>query len=191
MSATKAALVIVDMLNDLFSYKPEMAALKDPLVAKINELAAAFRKHGQPVVWIRQEFEPDLSNAPRFQREVKRYVTIRGTPGCQLVDGLLRESVDLEVVKTRYSAFFKTNLDEVLRSHDVDMVVLAGVVTHVCIRYTAVDAYQHDYRAAVASECVDSYDRVQHASTLDHLKWAIAKPMTSAEIIAALEEGLL
>ncbi len=191
MSTTKSALIVVDMLNDLFSYKPEMAALKDPLVKGINELAAAFRKYDQLVVWVRQEFAPDLHAAPRFQREVKRYVTIRGTPGCQLVDGLVREATDLEVVKTRYSAFFKTDLDEILRSHNVDMVVIAGVVTHVCIRYTAVDAYQHDYRAAVASDCVDSYDRVQHASTLDHLKWAIAKPMTSAEIVAALEEGSL
>jgi nicotinamidase-related amidase len=151
-------------------------------VASVNRLAAAFRQAGQPVVWVRQEFAPDLSDAfPRMRRENLR-VTITGTDGCELLPELERHASDKVLVKKRYSAFFGTNLDETLADLRPVVLVLAGINTHACVRTTAIDAYQRDYEVIVASDCVASYDEEHHEVTKRYLEAGIARFVPSAEI---------
>jgi nicotinamidase-related amidase len=59
-------------------------------------------------------------------------VTIKGTPGCQIVSGLSIATSDTVIIKKRYSAFFGTNLDETLSRLRPDGVILAGFNTHAC-----------------------------------------------------------
>jgi nicotinamidase-related amidase len=89
---------------------------------------------------------------------------------------------DLEIVKKRYSAFFGTFLDAVLKSEGVTRCVIAGVNTHACVRMTAIDAYQRDYDVVIASDCVDSWDAEHHEVTLRYLEGKIARLMTNDEL---------
>ncbi|WP_461328595.1 cysteine hydrolase family protein [Bradyrhizobium liaoningense] len=81
---------------------------------------------------------------------------MEGTRGSMLHPGLDWRSTDLTFVKKRYSAFFKTPLDEALAKIDPSELVLCGVNTHACVRMAAIDAYQRDYRVVIARECVGS-----------------------------------
>jgi maleamate amidohydrolase len=98
----------------------------------------------------------------------KRFpITIKGTPGCQIVPELPISPSEIVIVKKRYSAFFGTELDQVLRELKPDAIILAGINTHACVRMTAIDAYQRDLPVVLASECVGSYDQeppLGHAS---------------------------
>src|SRR6185503_15671686 len=102
------------MLNDFFRGHHELAAQRCSLVASVNKLARAFRESKQPVIWIRQEFSPDLSDAFLEMRKYNLRVTIAGTTGAEILPELERDPLDCIIVKKRYSAFFKTNLDETL-----------------------------------------------------------------------------
>lgn len=86
------------------------------------------------------------------------------------------------VIKKRYSAFFKTDLENILLGFQPDTLVLAGINTHACVRMTAIDAYQRDWNVIIASDCVDSYDREHHEISMKYVKDKIASVMTNAEI---------
>jgi len=161
-------LLIIDMLNDFFR-EGALAARRAGLVRAINELVALFRERQLPIVWVRQEFAPDLSDAFLVLRDTGTAITIAGTDGCQILPELDVRPADQMVIKKRYSAFFGTGLDSLLASSNPSMLVLAGVNTHACVRMTAIDAYQRDFRVVIASDCVASYDDEHHRITIRYL----------------------
>ncbi len=168
-SSRRHVLLVIDMLIDFFEQEQRLAAIRAELGTRINALARAFRAQGQPIIWVRQEFRPDLQDAFLEMRQRNRRVTIAGTPGCLLLPELEREASDLEIVKKRYSAFFGTSLDELLARLEPSALVLAGINTHACVRTTAIDAYQRDYPVILATDCIGSYDREHHEVTLRYL----------------------
>ncbi len=186
MQSAKYILLVIDMLNDYFRLHDSLAAQRRPLVASVNQLAAAFRQAQQPVVWVRQEFAPDLSDAFLRTRRENHRVTIAGTDGCELLPELERHPSDKVLIKKRYSAFFGTGLDETLTSICPETLVLAGINTHACVRMTAIDAYQRDYQVLIASDCVASYDMEHHEVTVRYLGAGIARFASSQEIAKVL-----
>ena len=186
MQPTKYVLLVIDLLNDYFRQQDPLAAQRSQLVASVNWLAAAFRQARQPIVWVRQEFAPDLSDAFLRARRENHRVTIAGTDGCELLPELERHASDKVLVKKRYSAFFGTDLDETLDALRPVILVLAGINTHACVRMTAIDAYQRDYEVLVASDCVASYDQEHHEVTRRYLDAGIARFVPSVEIAKLL-----
>jgi nicotinamidase-related amidase len=186
MQAQRYILLVIDLLNDFFSQQARLAAQRDQLIASVNRLAASFRQAQQPIVWVRQEFAPDLSDAFLRARRENHRVTIAGTDGCELLPELERHASDKVIVKKRYSAFFGTDLDETLAARRPVTLVLAGINTHACVRTTAIDAYQRDYEVIVASDCVASYDAEHHEVTKRYLDAGIARFVSSAEIAKML-----
>jgi nicotinamidase-related amidase len=180
----KPILIVIDMLNDFLDSWD--AARKEELVGAVNSLVSIIRVAGHSVLWVRQEFEPDLRDAFPEMKAKGIHITIKGTTGCQILSQLAFVPPDPVIVKKRYSAFFATNLDEVLDRLQPDSIILAGINTHACIRTTAIDAYQRDWRVILASDCIDSYDREHHDVSLRYMKDKIAVVMTNQEIGATL-----
>jgi nicotinamidase-related amidase len=185
MELKRPALIVIDMLNDFLDQWP--AAPRERLVNSTQQLVTMMRSAGHPVIWVRQEFEPDLRDAFPEMRAKGILITMKGTPGCQIVPELAVSAGDPVVIKKRYSAFFGTNLDELLASLRPDALILAGINTHACIRMTAIDAYQRDWPVVLAADCIDSYDREHHTVSLRYMKDKIASVMTNAKIAAALQ----
>jgi nicotinamidase-related amidase len=174
------ALIVIDMLNDfLQSWAP---AARQRLVQATNKLIAILRSHKRPVIWVRQEFRPDLQDALPEMRAKGIRITIEGTPGCQIVSELAVDRSDTVLIKKRYSAFFGTTLDQVLADLRPDGLILAGINTHACIRMAAIDAYQRDWEVILAADCVGSYDQEHHEISLRYMKDKIAAVMSNEEI---------
>lgn len=181
-----AILLIIDMLNDFFRQHTGLAARRASLVASINELSGAFRRADQPIIWVCQQFDSDLSDAfPEMRRDGVR-LTIKGTEGCELLPELQRDGRDRTLVKKRYSAFFGTDLDSILAEIYPATVVIAGINTHACVRMTAIDAYQRDYTVVIASDCIASYDDEHHEITNRYLARGIAQFHSNSEIARLL-----
>lgn len=178
---SRPVLIVIDVLNDFFRKQP-LAGRRGELASAINELVRSFRASGQPIIWVRQEFKPDLSDAYLEMRKEDISITIAGTEGAQLLPELDVQPMDTVIVKKRYSAFFGTNLDEVLSTFDPDVLVFAGVNTHACVRTTVSDGYQRDYEIIVASECTASNDEEHHEVTKRYFENGIARFLSNAEI---------
>ena len=179
--------LIIDMLNDFFDRHANLAIQRTELVASINTLVAAFRDHHQPVIWVRQEFAPDLHDAFLDMRKNNFQLTIAGTDGCEILAELDRRPTDKTIVKKRYSAFFGTDLETTLESISPDKLVVAGINTHACVRTTVIDAYQRDYEVVVASECIASSNQEHHEITASYLDGGIARLLTNGDILEMLD----
>lgn len=181
----KPAFVFVDLLEDFFS-KPPLSERRGAISRAVNDLASFARENEFPVTWVRQEFEPDLSDAFRSMRETGTRITIRGTAGCDVIEEIERRPGDLEVVKKRYSAFFGTQLAGLLDGFHCSHLVIGGVNTHACVRATAVDAFQLDYNVILATDSIASYDDEYHRESIRYLAQSIGRPMTNGEIRESL-----
>jgi nicotinamidase-related amidase len=180
----KPALIVIDMLYDfLESWEP---AQKQRLVHAINELVDIIRGFSHPVIWVRQEFDPDLLDAFPEMRAKGIRITIKGTKGCEILSELARAPSDVVIVKKRYSAFYGTNLDEVLARLAPNALIFAGINTHACIRTTAVDAYQRDWPVILAADCIDSSDKEHHEISMRYMNGKIGAVMSNEEIRSAL-----
>ena len=113
-------------------------------------------------------------------------VGITGTPGSRIIPELAPGPDDLHVIKKRYSAFFGTQLDEIIRESGVDTLVLAGINTHACIRMAAIDAYQRDLAVIIPREAVGSPDREHAAVSLRYMDGKIAGVMPVADVAARI-----
>ena len=169
----RPAIFVIDMLNDCFGHA-ELDRLRASLCSSINQLTALARAKGFPVIWIRQEFEPDLSDAFLDMKRESIRMFIKGTRGPLILDELVRCESDIEIVKKRYSMFYGTDLESLLRDLETSSLILAGVNSHACIRTAAIDAYQRDYPVTIARECVASKDLNHHEITMDYLDGGIA-----------------
>jgi nicotinamidase-related amidase len=183
---TTVALLVIDMLNDFFRQHATLAACRNELVRSTNQLISAFRAHAQPVYWVRQEFSPDLSDAFAVMRKRDIQVTIAGTAGSEILPELDRLPSDIVIIKKRYSAFFGTNLDELLTARQPLTLVVAGINTHACVRTTAIDAFQRDLDVLIAGDCVSSYDPAHHEITRRYLDGHIAPFRTNQQIVELL-----
>jgi nicotinamidase-related amidase len=183
----RPALFVIDMLNDCFGHAP-LQRLRPALCSSINALTAMARATGHPVIWVRQEFEADLSDAMLDMKRENIRMFIKGTAGPLILDELDRSEADLEVVKKRYSMFFQTDLDALLQRLGTDQIILAGVNTHACIRVAAIDAYQRDFEVLIVRECVASKDAHHHDVTMDYLDGGVARLVSLDELKAQFRE---
>lgn len=180
----KPVLLVIDMLVDFLGAWSE--ADRVTLVDGVSSLVQAFRTARRPVIWVRQEFEPDLSDAFLEMRRKNIRVAIKGARGCETIPELGVRPDEAQVIKKRYSAFFGTQLDHLLLAHAADTVVLAGINTHACVRTTAIDAYQRDLDVIIPREAVGSYDRDHEAVSLRYMDGKIASVMPLDTVISLL-----
>ena len=157
--------LVIDMQQDFFEHA-RLALLRPDLIVNINQLVATARDVGLSIIWVKQEFTPDLSDASLEVKTSRIRVTIAGTPGASLLPDLDVRQSDVILVKKRYSAFFGTDLDQILASDGCSQLVIAGINTHACVRATVVDAYQRDIDVVLARDCIASHDE-EH----DRITW--------------------
>jgi nicotinamidase-related amidase len=190
----KWAAIVIDLVEDYFDEElwpgsaiPDQRAA---LVSSTNRLTTALRNAGIPIIWFRQEFEPDLSDAfPHMVSSGKRYA-IRNTRGSSLLYELEVCTTDRILTKNRYSAFFQTELDDVLSELEVDGLVLAGITTAWCVRSTAVDAYQRGFSLVIARDATAGFSIDEHEESLRALGSVIADCKRVEVIVAELTDQI-
>jgi len=125
----------------------------------------------------------DLSDAPLGNKKSGKGMVVEGTEGSKLMDGLEVLDGEYEVIKRRYSGFFKTNLESLLVQLGVDTIVVCGINTHACVRMTVIDAYQRDYEVIVSKDGVASNDDEHHRITMKYFEPTIAGVLSNEEVI--------
>ncbi|MEJ5186411.1 MAG: isochorismatase family cysteine hydrolase [Candidatus Geothermincolales bacterium] len=148
----KGALLVIDMLNDFIE---DGGALVVPgakrIVPFIKEILGQFRSRGLPVIFVKDSHRPDDAEFDYWPPHA-----VAGTWGGEVVEELKPLPDEYQVPKRRYSAFFGTDLDLVLRELGVEKVYLTGVLTNICVYATALDAAMRGYRVAVFRQGVAS-----------------------------------
>ena len=181
----RTAVLVVDMLNDFLEPDgamplPEGQRLYDP----IRRLLAAARAHGSPVIWLCD------THPPRDREFEKRAVhCLTGTWGAQIVEALEPNDDEYRVPKRRYSGFFETDLDLRLRELGIAHVILTGVVTNICVRSTAHDAFFRGYDVIVVEECVAATGPREQESSLYDIDTHFGTVASLDDVLGVLERG--
>ena len=97
------------------------------------------------------------------------------------------ESKDIVLPKKRYSAFYDTNLEKILRSRRIQDLIISGVMTNLCCETTARDAFMGDYRLFFLIDGTATGRDYHHLPTLKNLGFGFAYLMTCDELIQALK----
>lgn len=169
--AAKEALLIIDMLNDFIA---PGAPLEVPegrrIVPAIRKRLEEARDRGTPVVYLCDAHDKD---DPEFR--VWPPHAVRDTPGAQVVGELAPREGEHVVRKTTYSGFYGTELEEVLQGLGSEHLVVTGVVTNICVLYTAADALMRGYEVTVPPDCVAALNEEDHAFALRQME-EVLKP---------------
>lgn len=179
MDKKHVAIIVVDMLNDFVTGALACDRAK-AIIEPTRKLLEAARKNNIPVI-----FSND-AHLKGIDHELKLWGdhAIDGTKGAEVIPELGLCEKDYVVKKRRYSGFFHTNLELLLKELDVDSVIMTGLHTHMCVRHTSADAYQLGYEVIVASDCTDSFTKEDYDIGIKYLKEVYgAKIMTSSELI--------
>ncbi|HWM46678.1 MAG TPA: isochorismatase family cysteine hydrolase [Xanthobacteraceae bacterium] len=163
VDAAKSALLIVDMQNDfctkggwLDSRGIDVSPNRAP-IAPLRRLIDAFRAEGVPVVWVNWGVRKDLLNISpslrhahnptgeepgigQFVPGTRSQVIAAGSWGAQVVDELNPGDQDIQITKHRFSAFWDTETDAVLRNLGVKTLLIGGVNMDQCVMTTLEDA---------------------------------------------------
>jgi len=138
---------------------------------RTRELLAAARAAGIPPIFIQEVHKRSLID---FGRELDGEETIHcleGDVATELAEGLEPRADEYLIRKRRYSAFFATELELVLRSYGASSLVLLGALTDVCVHYTFADAHQHDYHCRVVTDCVGGSSFAAHQAALSAMQY--------------------
>jgi ureidoacrylate peracid hydrolase len=194
-------LVIVDVQNDFvedggwFDRSGQDLSLMRDVIDDLVGFIPVARAAGIRPIFVQAIYDEKWLSAPMRERHELVGFDLRhcqsGTWGAEFYK-VAPEDGDDVIVKHRYSAFIGTELDPLLRAQGVENLIFTGITTNVCVESTARDAYMHDYHVLVVSDLTASYARAPHDATLDNIRRAFGRVVTSAEIVDAWRSaGLL
>ena len=174
LKASETALVVVDMQNAYSSLGGYLdlagfdVSTTGPVIANIQRALTTARAAGMPVVFFQNGWDPEYveaggpgspnwhkSNALKTMRsrpELHGTLLAKGGWDYELVDELKPQPGDMVVPKTRYSGFFNTNFDSLMRSRGIRNLVFTGIATNVCVESTLRDGFFLEYFGVVLAD---------------------------------------
>lgn len=186
----KTALILIDFQKGEvipeYSGIPIMAGGAERHQRAVRILAAA-RGAGIPPIFIQEVHKRTLVDFGRELDGVEGVHCLEGDLCTELAAGLEPQPDEYLIRKRRYSAFFATELDLVLRSYGVQTLLLLGALTDVCVHYTFADAHQHDYHCRVVADCVGGSSIKAHEASLAAMRYLQRDCLvTSDEVLATI-----
>jgi ureidoacrylate peracid hydrolase len=213
----KTVVIVIDMQND-FGAKGGMfdrAGMDisgiQKAVGPIARVLASARAAGIKIVYLKMGYRPDLSDlgAPdslaRLRSRQNRVgetirapdgresrILIRDTWNTEIVTQLTPQATDLVIYKSRFSGFYRTDLDARLEEMSVRHLIVTGCTTSVCVESTVRDAMFRDYLCVLLEDCMSEpigqdFPRSNHDASLLVVEERFGWVSSSAEFVRALE----
>jgi nicotinamidase-related amidase len=181
---SRQAVIVIDMLNDFITGELKCERAEN-IIPNLQRLLAGARAAGVPVV-----YSGDAHLPSDFELEVWGEHAMAGTPGAEVIPELAPQSSDYEMPKRTYSAFYETGLESLLRSLDVDTVVITGIHTNICDRHTTADAFFRGFKIEIVTDGVDAFTAEEHEQGLEYLEKIYgARLVTTDDLLSQWEEA--
>lgn len=185
----RPALIVVDMMYGFTDPNSPLGSSQPEVVSANIQLLAAFRTRSLPILFTAMVYDSN-DQASVFRERLPALNCLE--PGARWIeiDGRLGR-LDTEPVVWKHwaSGFFGTDLNSRLLNLEVDSVVVTGLTTSGCVRATAVDSLQHNFRTVVASDAVGDRNADAHLANLHDLHAKYVDVQSTEEIIASLPEA--
>lgn len=174
-----AALLVIDMQKyfldkNSHAYIPSAEAI----IPRIKKLIELFLANNLLVIETRHI--NTKKNAMRMLDWWGEIITEQN-PFSEIIDVLKNKKIKV-INKSQYDAFFKTDLDIILKKNKIKQVIITGVLTHLCCETTARNAFMHGYDVFFVVDATATYNTNFHISTCLNLSNGFAVPILTEEI---------
>jgi ureidoacrylate peracid hydrolase len=214
LDTASCAVIVIDMQNDfgseggMFHRAGIDISMIQRAVEPTGKTLVAAREIGIPVIYLKMAFKPDLSDAgpvdsPNYARHKflgvgsvvqapdgrESRVLVRDTWNTDIVAELTPEPTDVVLYKHRFSGFFETELEAVLKH-----LIVTGCTTSICVESTIRDAMFRDYSCVLLEDCTGEpighdIDRSNHDASLLSIQILLGWTSSSEEFVKALESS--
>jgi ureidoacrylate peracid hydrolase len=214
IALSRSAVLVVDMQNDfgarggMFDRAGIDIAPIERVVDPTARVLNAARSVGLTVIYLVMQFSPDLADAGSLDSpnriKVRALgettaapnggtgrVLVEGTWNAEILPKLTPRQGDLVVPKHRYSGFFETKLDSILRARGIQHLIVTGCTTSVCVESTVRDAMFRDYHCVVLEDCTAEpigadLPRTNHEASLLNIQLSFGWVSNSDQFIGSL-----
>jgi ureidoacrylate peracid hydrolase len=221
LNLERTAVLVVDMQNDFASKGGMMdragvdISRIQKAVGPISKILRLARSAGMRIVYLKMGYQPDLSDlgledSVNRQRHSlfgvgqectapdgsKGRFLVHGTWNTEIIPELAPQTGDILICKSRYSGFYRTELDEILKKLSVRNLIVTGCTTSICVESTIRDAMFRDYRCALVSDAAaepigQELPRSNHEASLLVVETLLGWVVDSKEVCTALEPHVL
>jgi ureidoacrylate peracid hydrolase len=219
IETARTAVLVIDMQND-FGAKGGMfdragidISMIQRAVAPTARMLTAARQVGIPVVYLKMAFQPDLSDAgpadaPNWLKHLPLAVgqtvqapdgtasriLIRDTWNTDILPALAPQERDIVLYKHRFSGFYATDLDAILKRCDAKYLLVTGCTTSICVESTIRDAMFRDYSCVLFADCTgeplgEDFQRSNHEASLFVIQALFGWVSDSVAFLKALERS--
>lgn len=171
----KCALFVIDM-QEFFG------SIADPVISNVKRIIDRCRNRELKIIYTRHGHK-DLSVDGGMLAEWWDTHAQYGTPEWEIIKEVSPRENDVVIDKNRYSAFYNTDLDRILKEAGIEQVIITGVMTNCCCETTARDAFMRDYRVFFISDATATATEELHLCSLKNLDFAFAHVMDTERIL--------
>jgi len=181
VNPVETAVLVVDMQKD-FCYEDGALFVGDAvrrIIPNIKALLEDARIKGLPLIFTQDWHSPEDDEFAVWGRHCVEY-----TRGAELIDELAEvEERAFVVRKTRYTAFFETELEAHLRKKGIKKLIIVGVATNICVLHTAIDASLRGFEIIIPEDCVAALSDYGQEYSLYHIKNVLKGIVTSSDAL--------
>ena len=158
--------IVADMIRGFLQegYPLFLGEKAREIIPNVRRMLDDEKRRGSHIIFLADNHAPDDREFEMFPPHC-----IKGTVETEVIPELADLATEI-IPKTRYSAFYGTNLEERIRELSPDKVVMCGVCTDICVLHTVADARNRDYAVDVPFDCVATFDEEAHAFALKHIE---------------------
>ncbi|AFS79799.1 isochorismatase EntB [Gottschalkia acidurici 9a] len=183
----ECALIIIDMQNDFIR---EGAPIECPggrdIIPNIQKAKRWAKENDIPVFYTQEMHRfQKVDYGLELERDEPQHC-LEGTEGVEIIEELKPEDDDYVIIKRRYSGYYLTDLEVLMRSFNKKALILTGAATNVCVYATALDAVQRDVKSVVLSDGVAGTSIELHEAFLKNIDYVIGDVVTVDELIKEL-----
>jgi nicotinamidase-related amidase len=188
LNRDRSALLVIDMQRFFLDpASPTFTCGGLAILANVKKTIQAFRQADRPVIFTRHVHHPD-----RLDAGIMGWwwggMCLEGSPESEVHPDLAPQPNEKTIFKHRYSAFYNTDLETVLRCLMVEDLVIAGIMTNLCCESTARDAYFRDYRVFFLADGTGSITEEMHLASLLNLAFGFSWVTAVATVVGQLNK---
>jgi nicotinamidase-related amidase len=182
----KSALMVVDMQKFFLDpQSPTFTCGGPAILPNLKRLIAKYRQNERPIIYTKHVHHPDHLDSG-IMGWWWEGMCIEGSPESEIHSDLTPLASEKVILKHRYSAFYNTDLETILRCLKIEDLVISGVMTNMCVESTARDAYYRDYRVFIPADGTGSINEEMHLASLLNLSFGFAFITTTDKILEDL-----
>ena len=171
INVNSAALLIIDFQADVFNGGALQIVGTEAVLPKAKQVLAAAREIDLPIIHTKEVHRKEMVDFGRELDGTEPVHCLETWKGTDFHPQLYPRDGEYKIAKRRYSCFFGTDLEILLRGLKVDTLVIMGTMTDVCVHYTVAEAHQRDYHFYVIKDCCAGSDWEAHRAALKAMKY--------------------